>query len=100
QTSPAGPANGDLNAGFDGDDDTTLVTGVTIVGHATHTYRITVTATVDEPVAGSGRCDAGGDDGGFLNTATLTANGEPQDPDSACAEFSPLRLGKPSHKGN
>ncbi len=101
QTDPAGPTGAHLNPGFDGDSDIALIAGVDIVGHAIHTYRVTVTATIDEPVVGAGVCDVEtGENGGFLNTATLTANGEAQGPDRACDDFSTLRLVKHVDNGD
>ncbi|MCW5954180.1 MAG: hypothetical protein KIT69_18170, partial [Propionibacteriaceae bacterium] len=67
----------------------TLATDVALVAGGTHTYVVTVLATVDaEAWAGETlRCQAGegGSSGGFLNTAQLTVNGNPKDAED-CAE--------------
>ena len=100
QTDPAGPQNADLNAAFDPDPDSAsfddaLVSDVEIVAGATHVYRVTVTASVTDPQVGTGTCDpTGAEAGGFLNTATVTVNGEEQPPVSDCEPFSTLTLTK------
>lgn len=65
-----------VDADWNGADHTTVATDVTLPGGATHTYRVTVTATVDASayVEGTTACDPDEvADGGFLNTATLTS---------------------------
>ncbi len=70
-------------------DTATLATDVALGAGESHTYVVTVNATVDaEAWAGETlKCQAGegGSSGGFLNTAELTVNGNPKEAED-CAE--------------
>ncbi|MDX2381720.1 MAG: hypothetical protein QNM02_18425, partial [Acidimicrobiia bacterium] len=93
QTDPTAPGDGVINGSFDGVGDTTVVTGADIVAGATHTWRITVTATIPTPTTGAGACNPDGTTaGGFLNVADIT--GATSTTPSACAPFSTLELVK------
>jgi len=90
-SSPAGVM---LNAGWTGqgaaadDAENVIASDVTLGAGATHTYRVTVIASMDAATVTPGalECTApgSGDSGGFANTAGLTHNGEDQT-DDACA---------------
>ena len=65
-----------VDSAWNGADHTAIVSDVVLAAGATHTYRVTVTATVTASAWSSGAtaCDADETaDGGFLNTATLTS---------------------------
>jgi hypothetical protein len=65
-----------VDSAWNGDDHTTIVSDVILAGGDTHTYRVTVTASVAASAWSSGAtaCDVDESaDGGFLNTATLTS---------------------------
>ncbi|MCU1372539.1 MAG: hypothetical protein JWO77_3733 [Ilumatobacteraceae bacterium] len=83
-TTPGGIS---MNAGWNGLSDKTVAMRVAIGAGVTHTYRVTVTATVpaSTPV-GATDCTLGSDPGtGFLNTATVTTKNQ-TGTDDACAE--------------
>ena len=95
QVSP--PTDADLNPGFNGGAllpaDTAVISDVEIVAGASHTYRLTVTARIDDPVVNAGQCDpTGAANGGFLNSASIT--GSASKSAFACDNFSTLRLNK------
>ena len=91
----ANTAPGDIvtNPDWDGETDTDVVTDVDIAAATAgdpevHTYTVTVVATAPVDIAAAAAdCDvAGGETGtGFLNSATLTTNGEPAE-DDECVE--------------
>lgn len=65
-----------VDAGWDGDANTEVVADVVLGGGDTHTYRVTVNASVAASAYATGAtaCDpAELENGGFLNTATLTS---------------------------
>ncbi|MGI9821675.1 hypothetical protein [Agromyces sp. Marseille-Q5079] len=64
-----------VNPGWNGDDDTTVVTDEPLAGGATHTFTVTVTFTVDADAPAEGLVCAGdGTDGhGLLNLAVVTS---------------------------
>ena len=79
-------------AGWNGAGATTVVTDQVITGGDTHVFRVTVVATVDAASYGTGAtvCDpALVEEGGFLNTATLTSG--KTDPQTAADCASPAR---------
>ncbi|MCB0966966.1 MAG: DUF11 domain-containing protein [Ilumatobacter sp.] len=102
QTDPAiATGSGVINPSFDPDPtsagyDSALTDGaVEIVAGAVHTYQVTVTATVTDPEPGAGVCSPDeGEAGGFLNTATVSLNGEDLPPVSDCEPYNTLTLVK------
>ncbi|WP_312347904.1 DUF5979 domain-containing protein [Actinomyces sp.] len=82
---------GDTSGTFDlVDSSATLASGVLIAGGASHTYTVTVTASVDPAAWGAEdsqvTCPSGEDGaGGFLNSATVTFPGG-SDTDDDCSE--------------
>ncbi len=65
-----------VDPAWDGEANTEVVADVVLPGGADHSYRVTVNASVAESayLDGTTACDAGeAEDGGFLNTATLTS---------------------------
>ena len=86
----ADPVGLPANPAFDGVADTVVATGVAIADGVTHTYTVTVEATVDaaEVTFENSDCPVGpGEAGsGFANTAGVTTNGSTIT-DEACEEF-------------
>ncbi|NUU07647.1 DUF11 domain-containing protein [Leifsonia sp. C5G2] len=67
------PGDVAVNPGWNGADDAAIATGVSIAAQATHTYRVTVSATVPTTLSGDERSCAAG--GGFANTAAVSGDG-------------------------
>ena len=66
---------GSPSATWDGETDTTVVTGVTLAAFSTHVYRVTATAAIDEQTATAATSDCDTSDSadtGFRNTSTVT----------------------------
>jgi hypothetical protein len=92
-TSPGGIAT---NPAWDGVGDLDVVTGETITATGTHVYRVTVVVSVGAGLTpASSDCQLGGGEGGtgFLNSATLTSNGEDQEAED-CAEVGLVEIAK------
>ncbi|MEZ5203194.1 MAG: SdrD B-like domain-containing protein [Acidimicrobiales bacterium] len=80
------------NAAWDGDSDTEIVAGQAIASGGTHTYLVTVSATIGTTTTETGAdctLDQGESGTGFLNGATLTVNGETAE-DDACGTVDPV----------
>lgn len=83
------PGEVETNPAYDGIDDTTIVSGATLPGETTHTYRVTIdvtvatTITVEEAECTTTTTETGG---GFLNEAELTVDGVTVT-DKACGEI-------------
>lgn len=97
QTLPPPPSA--ANPSFTGTaPNTSLVDDQQIVAGATHTYTITVKATVTDPTPApnAGACSTAQPPaaGGFLNVATLITPGKPDTAKDACAPFGTLTLKK------
>ena len=84
------PAGVTVNAGFDGDADQVIATGVALPAGATHTYTVVVDVTVTEPLPPPDReCETPGPGTGFDNLGTVTSYGQ-TDEDEACVDIPEL----------
>ncbi|MFJ4254331.1 SdrD B-like domain-containing protein [Microbacterium sp. NPDC090003] len=83
------PGEVETNPAYDGIGDTTIVSGATLPGETTHTYRVTIdvtvatTITVEEAECTTTTTETGG---GFLNEAELTVDGVTVT-DKACGDI-------------
>ena len=84
------PAGVTVNAGFDGDADQVIATGVALPAGATQTYTVVVDVTVTEPLPPPDReCETPGPGTGFDNLGTVTSYGQ-TDEDEACVDIPEL----------
>ncbi|MFK0403004.1 SdrD B-like domain-containing protein [Microbacterium sp. NPDC090225] len=83
------PGEVDTNPDYDGVEDTTIASGVTLPGESTHTYRVTIDVTVATTISVvEAECTTTTTEtgGGFLNEAELTVDGVTVT-DKACGDI-------------